>query len=53
MVKYSAYKVTHDSGFVPNPFWGYLTLVICTPNRMRARLVEGGWIIGVEGKNDS
>ena len=22
-----AYKMTHDTGFAPNPFWGYLTLV--------------------------
>ena len=24
-----AYKMTHDTGFAPNPFWGYLTLATC------------------------
>lgn len=26
-----AYKMTHDTGFAPNPFWGYLTLATCKP----------------------
>ena len=23
------YKMTHDTGFAPNPFWGFLTLTTC------------------------
>ncbi len=48
MPKYLFYKMTHDSGFAPNPFWRYLTLATCTPNHMRADLQKGDWIIGVE-----
>jgi hypothetical protein len=51
MEKYLCYKITHDSGFAPNPFWGYLTLAACTPNHMKASLVPGDWIIGVESKS--
>ena len=50
MSKYLFYKITHDSGFAPNPFWGYLTLAACTPNHMRANLQKGDWIIGIESK---
>ncbi len=50
MPKYLLYKMTHDSGFAPNPFWGYLTLAVCTPNHMKANLKKGDWVIGVEGK---
>ena len=24
-----AYKMTHDTGFAPNPFWGWMTLATC------------------------
>ena len=52
MPKYLFYKMTHDSGFAPNPFWGYLTLATCTPNHseIAKNLKIGDWIIGVEGK---
>lgn len=43
-----SYVVVHDSGFAPNPFWGYRTLAACTPNHMGIRLREGDWIIGTE-----
>jgi len=48
MPKYLFYKMTHDSGFAPNPFGDYLTLATCTPNHVRAGLQKGDWIIGVE-----
>jgi hypothetical protein len=40
-----AYKLTHDSGFAPNPFWGYLTLATCKPGIRRSKKV-GAWIAG-------
>lgn len=43
------YRMTHDTGFAPNPFHGYCTVATCTPNHMRARLKEGDYIVGIEG----
>lgn len=43
------YKLTHDSGFAPNPFHGYLTLATCKPAVRRARLV-GEWVAGFASK---
>ena len=40
------YIVTDDSGLAPNPFWGWCTLAVCTPNRQGARLKKGDWIAG-------
>lgn len=48
MPKYLFYRMTHDSGFAPNPFWGYLTLAACTPNHLKADLRVGDFIIGIE-----
>jgi hypothetical protein len=38
--------MTHDTGFAPNPFWGYCTLAACTPNHRGIRPQIGDWIIG-------
>lgn len=42
-----SYKMTHDSGFAPNPFHGFLTLATCKPGirRSGSRRV-GDWIAG-------
>ena len=40
-----AYKMTHDTGFAPNPFWGYLTLATCKP-KIREHKRPGDWIAG-------
>lgn len=40
-----AYKLTHDTGFAPNPFSNVLTLATCKP-KMRLNRVEGDWIAG-------
>jgi hypothetical protein len=40
-----SYKLTHDAGFAPNPFFGYLTLATCKPGIRRAAKV-GEWIAG-------
>jgi len=40
-----SYKITHDSGFAPNPFWGVLTLATCKPG-IRRKGQPGDWIAG-------
>lgn len=40
-----AYKMSHDSGFAPNPFWGHLTLATCKP-QIRLHKRKGDWIAG-------
>ena len=40
-----AYKMTHDKGFAPNPFWGYLTLATCKP-KIREHKRPGDWVAG-------
>ena len=40
-----SYKMTHDTGFAPNPFWGYLRLATCKP-RIRETKVPGDWVAG-------
>ena len=45
-----AYKMTHDTGFAPNPFWGLLTLATCKPEIRRSKRV-GDWIAGFTSKD--
>jgi len=50
------YKMTHDTGFAPNPYHGVLTLATCKPT-IRRCAGKGYWISGwtsnkVQGKND-
>lgn len=40
-----SYVIRVDTGFAPNPFWGYCTLAACTPNHMGVRLGSGDWIM--------
>lgn len=41
----------HDTGFAPNPFWGYCTLAVCTPNHMGVQPKgDEFWIAGFSGK---
>jgi len=40
-----SYKMTHDSGFAPNPFGHTLTLATCKPY-MRKSKGKGQWIAG-------
>jgi Nucleotide modification associated domain 2 len=46
-----SYVVRYDRGLAPNPFWGYCTLAVCTPNHMNAKAEKGDWIFGNLGKN--
>lgn len=41
-----SYIVRYDRGLAPNPFWGFCTVAICTPNHMGIQLESGDWILG-------
>ena len=49
------YKMTHDTGFAPNPYHGFLTLATCKPTIRRCAKKDywiSGWTaVSVEGKN--
>jgi hypothetical protein len=45
-MKLCSYVLVHDTGFAPNPFWGFCTLAVCTPNHMGLRLRSSDWIVG-------
>lgn len=45
-----SYVVRYDSGFVPNPFYGYSTLATCKPD-IRGSASVGDWVVG-SGSND-
>ena len=40
----------YDSGLAPNPYWGFCTLALCTPNRQGVKLLPGDWIIGTQSR---
>jgi hypothetical protein len=40
-----SYVVRYDSGFAPNPFYGYCTLATCKPS-IRRKAVIGDWLVG-------
>lgn len=43
------YIVSDDTGFAPNPYWGYCTLATCKP-QIRSVAQEGDWVIGLSPK---
>lgn len=45
-MKLYSYIVKTDKGLAPNPFWGYCTLALCTPNHMGIKAEQGDWIVG-------
>lgn len=45
-----SYVVRYDSGFAPNPFYGYCTLATCKP-RIRSAAQIGDWIVGSGSKS--
>jgi Nucleotide modification associated domain 2 len=49
MERVMGYKMTHDNGFAPNPFHGYLSLATCKPSIRRTR-VKGDWVAGFASK---
>ncbi len=45
------YRMDHDFGFAPNPFWGTLTLATCKAQIRKSRsLAVGDWIVGLGSK---
>jgi len=48
-MKLYSYIVTHDTGFSPNPFWGWCTLADCKPTIRRTAEVRD-WIVGLSPK---
>jgi hypothetical protein len=50
MARIHSYVVRYDSGFAPNPFYGYCTLATCKPSIRRSANV-GDWVVG-SGSND-
>jgi hypothetical protein len=51
-MKICSYVIKRDTGLAPNPFWGYCSLAVCTPNHQRARLSSGDWIVGNSSVSD-
>lgn len=45
-----SYVITNDTGFAPNPFWGYCTLATCKASIRNAAQI-GDWIVGLSGKS--
>ncbi len=46
-----SYTITHDTGFAPNPFWGFCTLATCKPE-IRRKAQVGDWVVGLTPKGD-
>lgn len=44
-----SYKMTDDTGFAPNPFFGFLTLATCKP-QIRLKKNKGDYIVGFTSK---
>lgn len=45
------YRMDHDYGFAPNPFWGTLTLATCKAKiRNNRNLFVGDWVVGLGSK---
>lgn len=45
------YRMDHDYGFAPNPFWGTLTLATCKAQIRKSKsLAVGDWIVGMGSK---
>lgn len=52
MATLCTYILTKDTGLAPNPFWGWCTLSVCTPNRQGAILGANDWIAGFSPRKD-
>jgi hypothetical protein len=46
-----SYVVVHDTGFAPNPFFGYCTLACCKPV-IRRSAKRGDWVVGLTPKSN-
>lgn len=50
-MKLASYIVKYDTGIAPNPFWGYCTVALCTPNKKNYNLQKDDWIVGLLAKD--
>ena len=50
MSRLFSYVVRYDSGFAPNPFYGFCTLATCKPG-IRRSAQPGDWIVGTGSAN--
>lgn len=51
-MKLCTYIITHDTGFAPNPFHGFLTLATCKPTIRRSKNIHvGDWLVGISAKS--
>jgi hypothetical protein len=50
-MKLYSYIVKFDRGLAPNPFWGYCTLAVCTPNHMGIKAKKDDWFVGFSPKD--
>ncbi|KEQ55317.1 hypothetical protein [Sphingobium chlorophenolicum] len=50
MARLFSYVVRYDSGFAPNPFYGYCTLATCKPTIRKAAAIND-WIVGTGSAN--
>ena len=50
MTRLYSYILKHDTGFAPNPFYGFCTLATCKP-MIRKTANVGDWIIGTGSKS--
>ncbi|MHA1833298.1 MAG: hypothetical protein ACTSV7_04850 [Candidatus Baldrarchaeia archaeon] len=48
-MKVFSYVLRIDSGFAPNPYWGFCTLATCKPD-IRQLADEGDWVVGLGSK---
>ncbi len=48
-MKLYSYIVKYDTGFAPNPFFGYCTLACCKP-KIRQNAKKGDWVVGLTPK---
>ncbi len=48
-MKLYSYIVVNDTGFAPNPFWGFCTLADCKPV-IRRTADNGDWVVGLSPK---
>ena len=50
MPRLFSYAVRYDTGFAPNPYYGYCTLACCKPD-LRQNAEVGDWIVGIRSKS--
>ena len=48
-MSFICYKMTHDKGFAPNPYFDVLTLATCKPAIRRTKK-DGDWVAGFVSK---